>query len=191
MVPPKKSYINRIFTSRVMAFPGVEHLEAGKWDRLIECALECDGYTEEDCEMEPDNELLVGLGHKTVLDMGDKVVSEIKKGNIKNVVYIGGCDSYESERSYFRDVATALPKDAVVVTSGCGKFRFNDLDFGDINGVPRLIDVGQCNDTWGALKIGIGLAEALEVDVHELPLSFCISWIGQKAVAILLSMLHL
>ena len=181
-------YTDRIFTTGLVAFPGVRHIDEKKdFTPVIEAALAAPGF-EADGD---DKRILVGFGHNTVLNAAGKVVELVKSGKIRHFFLVGGCDGAKSGRNYYTDFATQAPKDTVILTLACGKFRFNKLDFGDIDGLPRLLDVGQCNDAASALKIAAALAEAFGTDVNGLPLSLVLSWYEQKAVCILLSLLSL
>ena len=182
------NYTDRIFTTGLVAFPGVRHIDEKKdFTPVIEAALAAPGF-EEDGD---DKRILVGFGHNTVLNAAGKVVKLVKAGKIRHFFLVGGCDGAKSGRNYYTDFTSQAPKDTVILTLACGKFRFNKLDFGDIDGLPRLLDVGQCNDAASALKIASALAEAFGTDVNGLPLSLVLSWYEQKAVCILLSLLSL
>ena len=182
------NYTDRIFTTGLVAFPGVRHIDEKKdFTPVIEAALAAPGF-EEDGD---DKRILVGFGHNTVLNAAGKVVELVKAGKIRHFFLVGGCDGAKSGRNYYTDFTSQAPKDTVILTLACGKFRFNKLDFGDIDGLPRLLDVGQCNDAASALKIASALAEAFGTDVNGLPLSLVLSWYEQKAVCILLSLLSL
>ena len=134
---------------------------------------------------------MVGFGHHAVLGIADKVVGAVKQGKIRHFFLIGGCDGAKSGRNNFTELAQAVPRDCVILTLACGKYRFNKLDFGDIGGIPRLLDIGQCNDAYSAIQIAVALANAFKTDVNSLPLSLVLSWYEQKAVCILLTLLHL
>jgi hydroxylamine reductase len=184
---PRDSYKARIFTTGLVAWPGVTHVSDGNFAPVIEAALAADGFAEDG----PDKTILVGFGHNAVLGVADKVIDAVKQGAIKHFFLIGGCDGAKSGRNYFTEMAQAVPDDCVILTLACGKYRFNKLDFGDIGGIPRLLDVGQCNDAYSAVQIAVALAGAFDTDVNSLPLSMVISWYEQKAVCILLTLLHL
>ena len=188
---PKDSYKDRVFTTGLVAWPGLEHVyEAdGKKDftEVIEKAQELGGFSQEKIE----KEILIGFAHKTVLGVADKVVDAVKKGLIKHFFLVGGCDGAKPGRNYYTDFAQKVPKDSVILTLACGKFRFNTLEFGDIGGIPRLLDCGQCNDAYSAIVIASKLAEAFGCGVNDLPLSLVLSWYEQKAVCILLTLLSL
>jgi hydroxylamine reductase len=184
---PADSYMGRIFTSGLVAWPGVVHIRDRKFSPVIEAALAAPGYAE-DAE---EQTILVGFGHATTLGVADKVIEAVKKGAIRHFFLIGGCDGAKKGRNYYTKFAEAVPEDCVILTLACGKYRFNKLDFGDIGGIPRLLDCGQCNDAYSAIRIAGALAEAFDCGVNDLPLSLVLSWYEQKAVCILLTLLHL
>ena len=184
---PKDTYEARIFSSGLVAWPGVVHIGDRNFAPVIEAALAADGFQEDG----PDRTITVGFGHEAVLGVADKVVEAVKGGAIRHFFLIGGCDGAKPGRNYYTDIAQAVPEDCVILTLACGKYRFNKLDFGDIGGIPRLLDIGQCNDAYSAIQIAVALARAFETDVNALPLSLILSWYEQKAVAILLTLLHL
>ncbi|OVE73980.1 hydroxylamine reductase [bacterium B17] len=184
---PADSYKSRIFTSGLVEWPGVEHVENSDFSAVIDAAKASDGFTEDG----GDKAITVGFGHNAVLGVADKVIEGVKDGAIKHFFLVGGCDGAKSGRNYYTDFAQAVPEDCVILTLACGKYRFNKLDFGDIGGIPRLLDIGQCNDAYSAIQIAVALAEAFDTDVNSLPLSMILSWYEQKAVCILLTLLHL
>ena len=184
---PTDAYKQRIFTSGLVAWPGVTHIGDGNFEPVIEAALAAEGFKEDG----PEKTILCGFGHDAVLGVADKVVEAVKSGAVKHFFLIGGCDGAKPGRNYFTELAEAVPKDSVILTLACGKYRFNKLEFGDIGGIPRLLDIGQCNDAYSAVQIALALAEAFDTDVNSLPLSIILSWYEQKAVAILLTLLHL
>ncbi len=184
---PQDSYKNRIFTSGLVAWPGVTHITNRAFSPVIEAALVADGFPADG----PDKTITVGFGHDAVLGVADKVIAAVKAGAIRHFFLIGGCDGAKSGRNYYTEFAKAVPEDCVILTLACGKYRFNKLDFGQIDGIPRLLDIGQCNDAYSAIQIALALAKAFDTDVNSLPLSFILSWYEQKAVAILLTLLHL
>ncbi len=184
---PTDSYKGRIFTSGLVAWPGVDHIADHDFAPVIEAALAEAGFAED----EPEKTILVGFGHAAVLGVADKVVEAVKSGAVKHFYLIGGCDGARSGRNYYTEFAQSVPKDSIILTLACGKYRFNKLDFGEVAGLPRLLDIGQCNDAYSAIKIAAALAEAFGTDVNGLPLSFILSWYEQKAVAILLTLLNL
>ena len=198
IMPPKDSYADRVFTTSVVEYPGMTHIGTdadGKKDftSLIEKALELGGFKEAQHFKGANggDKMLTGFGHKTVLSVADKVVDAVKTGALRHIFLVGGCDGAKSGRSYYADFVKATPKDTLVLTLACGKFRFNDLDIGDIGGIPRLLDMGQCNDAYSAIKVASALAEVFQCSVNDLPLSLILSWYEQKAVAILLTLLYL
>jgi len=184
---PALGYKARIFTAGPVAWPEVAHIEERDFSPVIEAALAADGFTEDAEEAHT----MVGFGHGAVLGVADKVIDAIKGGDIKHFFLIGGCDGEKQGRNYFNKMANAVPEDCMILTLGCGKYRFNKQDFGDIGGIPRMLDMGQCNDAYSAIRVAVALAEAFETDVNSLPLSLIVSWYEQKAVAILLTLLHL
>ncbi len=185
---PRESYKGRIFTTGLVAMPGVTHIGEDKdFTPVIEAALAADGFPEDG----PDKKIMVGFGRNAVMGVADTVISAVKAGAIKHFFLIGGCDGAKPGRNYYTEFAQQVPKDCVILTLACGKYRFNKLEFGDIGGIPRLLDIGQCNDAYSAIKIALALADAFGCGVNDLPLSLILSWYEQKAVAILLTLLHL
>ena len=184
---PDNLYISRIFTSGLVAWPGVQHISDGDFTPVIEAALAEEGFTHDGS----DKTVLVGFGRQAVLSVADKVVDAVKSGALKHFFLIGGCDGAKPGRNYYTTLAESVPSDSVVLTLACGKFRFNKKEFGDIGGIPRLLDIGQCNDAYSAIQIALALADAFDCGVNDLPLSLVLSWYEQKAVAILLTLLHL
>ncbi len=184
---PKKSYKKNIFTTGTVGWPGVAHVNKNNLKPLIDKALELKGYTEDVDGMK----VLVGFGHKAVLGVADKVVAGVKDKSIRHFFLVGGCDGVKKSRNYYSEFVEKTPKDTLVLTLACGKFKFFKQQLGNINGIPRLLDVGQCNDAYSAVQIAVALTKAFNVGLNELPLSFILSWYEQKAVAILLSLLHL
>jgi len=189
---PAESYKDRIFTTGLAAWPGVAHIpdrQAGArkdFAAVIRKAKELGGL-----EDKPGKTITVGFGHEAVLKVAEKVVAAVKSGAIKRFFLIGGCDGAKPGRNYYTKFAELVPKDCVILTLACGKYRFNTMDAGDIGGIPRLLDVGQCNDAYSAVRIAQALAGAFECGVNDLPLTFILSWYEQKAVVILLSLLSL
>ena len=194
LMPPKKSYADRVFTTEVVAYPGMVHIDDEKdFTPVIEKALELGGY-QEDRQFTGINggtQVVTGFGHGTILSMADQVIDAVKSGAIRHFFLVAGCDGAKPGRNYYTDFVKQTPADSIVLTLACGKFRFNDLDLGNIGGLPRIMDMGQCNDAYGAIKVAVALAEAFGCGVNELPLSFVLSWYEQKAVCILLTLLHL
>lgn len=185
---PRDSYFNRIFTTGLVAWPGVKHIGRDKdFSPVIKAALEAPGFLAD----EPEKTILVGFGHNAVMAAAPRVIELVKAGKIKHFFLIGGCDGSKPERNYYTEFAQKVPKDSVILTLACGKFKFNRLEFGDIEGIPRLLDIGQCNDSYSAIQIAAALAKAFGTDVNGLPLSLILSWYEQKAVAVLLTLLAL
>ncbi len=184
---PRESYQGRIFTTGLVAWPGVEHVENGQFARVIEAARQAQGFAED----APEKTIPIGFARNAVLGVADKVIDAVKGGDIRHFFLIGGCDGARSGRNYYTELAEQVPEDCVILTLACGKYRFNKMEFGDIGGIPRLLDCGQCNDAYSAIRIAVALAEAFDCDVNELPLSLILSWYEQKAVCILLTLLHL
>jgi len=185
---PADSYRDRIFTTGLVAWPGVAHVpDRRDFSAVIEKALAMEGFTAD----EPAHEILVGFGHEAVMGVAGKVIDAVKAGKIRHFFLVGGCDGAKPGRNYYTEFAQMAPKDTVILTLACGKYRFNKLDFGDIDGIPRLLDIGQCNDAYSAIQIAVALAKAFNTDVNSLPLSLVLSWYEQKAVCILLTLLHL
>jgi hydroxylamine reductase len=184
---PLESYRDRIFTTGLVAWPGVRHAKNGDFSAVIEAALAAPGFEAD----EPEKTILTGFAHHAVLSVADQVVAGVKSGAIKRFFLIGGCDGARSGRDYYTEFAEQVPKDCVILTLACGKYRFNKLDFGDIGGIPRLLDMGQCNDAYSAIKVAVALSQVFNCGVNDLPLSLILSWYEQKAVAILLTLLHL
>jgi hydroxylamine reductase len=184
---PLENYKENIFTTGLVAWPGVKHIQDKDFTPVIEKALEMEGFTEDTDK----GTVMVGFARNAVLSVADKVIAAVKAGKIRHFFLIGGCDGAKPARSYYTEIVEKIPQDCVVLTLGCGKFRFFDKKLGDIDGIPRLLDVGQCNDAYSAVQIALALAKAFDCDVNDLPLSLILSWYEQKAVAILLSLLAL
>ncbi len=194
IMPPQDSYKDRVFTTGVVFFPGTTHIDEKKdFTPLIEKALELGGYSEDQAftGINGGKQVMTGFGHGTVLSVADQVVEAVKAGAIKHFFLVGGCDGAKPGRNYYTEFVKATPADRVVLTLACGKFRFNDLDLGQIGGLPRLMDMGQCNDAYSAIKVAVALAEVFGCGVNDLPLSMVLSWYEQKAVCILLTLLYL
>jgi len=193
LVPPKDSYKDRVFTTGTVAFPGVKHIADRKADgvkdfsEVIEMAKNCQAPTEIET-----GEIVGGFAHNQVLALADKVVDAVKSGAIKKFVVMAGCDGRQKDRSYYTEFARNLPKDTVILTAGCAKYRYNKLDLGDIGGIPRVLDAGQCNDSYSLALVALKLKEVFELDnINDLPIVYNIAWYEQKAVAVLLALLHL
>jgi len=187
LVEPAPAYRQRIFTAGPVGWPGVRHIADGDFAPVIEAALALPGFSED----APEQLITVGFGRDTVMGVADKVIDAVKTGAIQHFFLIGGCDGAAPGRNYFTEVAEQAPDETVILTLGCGKYRFNRHDFGDIGGIPRLLDMGQCNDAYSAIQVASALAKAFDCGVNELPLSLMISWFEQKAVAVLLTLLSL
>ena len=192
LMRPRESYKDRIFSTNVVGWDGVQFIEKqenGEKDfgPIIKKALELGGYPEDHDQ----EEILVGFGHHAVLDKAGAIVEAVRTGKVRHFFLIGGCDGARPGRNYYTEFAKMVPEDCLILTLACGKYRFNKLDFGEIAGLPRLLDVGQCNDTYSAVRIAEALADAFETDVNSLPLSLILSWYEQKAVAVLLALLSL
>ncbi|WP_281379500.1 hydroxylamine reductase [Geomonas limicola] len=183
---PAESYKDRLFTWGLVQWPDVKNIDGWDFSPVIEKALALPGFEEN-----PGKEILTGFGHNAVLGVAPQVIDAVKSGAIRHFFLIGGCDGAKSGRNYYTEFAEQVPSDCVILTLACGKYRFNKLDFGDIGGIPRLLDVGQCNDAYSAIQIAVALAGAFNCGVNDLPLSMILSWYEQKAVAILLTLLHL
>ncbi len=184
---PKDAYMSNIFTTGLVGWPGVSHIADKDFSPVIEKALSMPGFAEDTDK----GSVTVGFARNAVLGVADKVIEAVKAGAIKHFFLVAGCDGAKPGRNYFTEIVEKIPNDSVILTLACGKFRFFDKDLGDIGGIPRLLDVGQCNDAYSAVQIAVALADAFECGVNDLPLSFIISWYEQKAVAILLTLFHL
>jgi hydroxylamine reductase len=184
---PRPAYRDRIFTAGPVQWPGVRHIENRDFTPVIEAALAAPGFAEDGA----DKRILTGFGHDAVLKAAGQVVEAVKKGAIRHFYLIGGCDGSRPGRNYYTEFAESVPEDCLILTLACGKFRFNKLEFGTVAGLPRLLDIGQCNDAYSAIQIALALSQAFGCGVNDLPLSMIISWYEQKAVAVLLTLLHL
>lgn len=184
---PQESYSDNIFTTGLVGWPGVRHIADKDFTPAIEKALAMEGFTDDD----PGKSVMVGFGRNAVLGVAGQVIEAVKSKAIRHFFLVGGCDGAKPGRDYYTRLVEQIPADCVVLTLACGKFRFFDKDLGDIGGIPRLLDIGQCNDAYSAVKIAVALAEAFECGVNDLPLSMILSWYEQKACAILLTLLHL
>ena len=185
IIEPAKIYRQRIFTTGPVGWPGVRHIDNGNYAPLIQAAKALPGFKQD----EEAKTITTGFGHKAVLGVADKVVDAVKSGAIKHFFVIGGCDGAKPGRNYYTELADKTPDNTIMLTLGCAKYRFNQHDYGNIGGIPRLLDMGQCNDAHSAIKVAAALANAFECGVNELPLSLMISWFEQKATAVLLSLL--
>ena len=194
LMPPRPSYADRVFTTEVVSYPKIQHIGSNKdFTPLIQKALELGGYAEDRpmTGINGGSTVTTGFGHGAVLSVADTVIDAVKAGAIKHFFLVGGCDGARPGRNYYTEFVKKTPKDSVVLTLACGKYRFNDLDLGTIGGLPRLMDMGQCNDAYSALKVALALADAFQCGVNDLPLTLVLSWYEQKAVCILLTLLYL
>jgi len=197
IMPPKESYAGNIFTTAVVGYPGLRHIpeKDGKKDftRVIEKALELGGWAEDKqfTGINGGSELTTGFARNAVMGVAETVIEAVRSGGIKHLFLVGGCDGARTGRNYYTDFVKQTPKDTVVLTLGCGKYRFNDLSIGEVGGLPRLLDMGQCNDAYSAIQVAVALASAFKCGVNELPLTLVLSWYEQKAVCILLTLLSL
>lgn len=194
IMPVRQSYCDRVFTTSIVSYPELVHIGDDKdFTPVIEKAIECGGY-DEDREMTGMNgghTVTTGFAHNAVLSNAEKIISLVKEGRIKHFFLIGGCDGASPSRSYYSDFARLTPPDSLILTLACGKYRINDMDLGTIDGIQRILDCGQCNDAYSAIKIALALAEAFDCGVNDLPLTLVLSWYEQKAVCILLTLLSL
>ncbi|WP_309397704.1 hydroxylamine reductase [Cerasicoccus maritimus] len=184
---PLASYADRVFTTNLVGWPDVQHVPEHDFSAVIDKALELDGWTDDTDQ----GTVTTGFARNAVLGVVDKIIDAVKAGDIKHFFLVGGCDGARSERSYYTDFVRQTPADSVVLTLACGKFRFIKEDLGDIRGIPRLLDIGQCNDAYSAIQIAVALSKAFDCGVNDLPLSMVLSWYEQKAVSILLTLLYL
>jgi hydroxylamine reductase len=184
---PHDSYRDNVFTLGVVGWPGVTHIHTHDFSKVIERALELPGFPEDI----PGKTVMTGFARNAVLGVADKVIDGVKSGAIRHFFLVAGCDGAKPGRNYYTELVEKIPEDCLVLTLACGKFRFFDKDLGDIGGIPRLLDIGQCNDAYSAIQIALALSKAFGVGVNDLPLSMVLSWYEQKAVAILLTLLHL
>jgi hydroxylamine reductase len=184
---PKNDYKDNLFTSGMVGWPGIPHIADLNFQPVIDRALELSGFEEDHVKQE----VTVGFARNAVLGVADKVIEAVKSGDIRHFFLVAGCDGAKPGRNYYTEFVEKVPKDCIVLTLACGKYRFFDKDMGDIGGIPRLLDAGQCNDAYSAVQIASALAKAFDVEVNELPLSLIISWYEQKAVCVLLALLHL
>ena len=194
LMPPKSSYADRVFTTEVVSYPEIQHIgETRDFTPVIEKALELGGYKEDMhfTGINGGSTVMTGFGHNTILSVAEQVIDAVKSGAIRHYFLVGGCDGARPGRNYYTEFVKQTPDDSIILTLACGKFRFNDMDLGTIGGLPRIMDMGQCNDAYGAIKVAIALAEAFGCGVNDLPLSMVLSWYEQKAVCILLTLLHL
>ena len=194
LMPVKPSYADRVFTTEVVSYPEMVHIDEKKdFTPVIEKALELGGYdTDQDkTGINGGHFVMTGFGHGTILSVADTVIDAVKSGAISHFFLVGGCDGARTGRNYYTEFVKQTPTDSIILTLACGKYRFNDLNLGEIGGLPRIMDMGQCNDAYSAIQVAVALAEAFQCNVNELPLSMVLSWYEQKAVCILLTLLHL
>lgn len=194
LMPPKDSYKDRVFTTQVVSYPELVHIgEEKDFSPVISKALELGGYSENQqlTGINGGTTVTTGFGHNTVLGVADAIIEGVKSGDVGHFFLVGGCDGAKPGRNYYTDFVAQSPKDSFILTLACGKYRFNDLQIGELLGLPRILDMGQCNDAYGAVRVALALAEAFECGVNDLPLSLVLSWYEQKAVCILLTLLHL
>ena len=198
IMPPKPSYKAHIYTTDMVGFDGCEHIEADEnghkdFTGIIDKAIELGGYDTPQAftGINGGRELMTGFGHGSVLGLAGTIIDAVKQGAVKRFFLVGGCDGAKPGRNYYTEFVKQTPKDTIVLTLACGKFRFNDLDLGDIGGIPRIVDMGQCNDSYSAIQVAVALANAFECDVNDLPLTLVLSWYEQKAVCVLLTLLAL
>ena len=194
LMPPKASYADRVFTTAVVSYPELKHIGADKdFTPVIEKALELGGYAEDKAftGINGGSTVTTGFARGAVLGVADKVVEAVNSGRIRHFFLVGGCDGARPGRNAYTEFVRNTPQDTVILTLACGKYRFNDLDLGEIGGLPRILDMGQCNDAYSAIKVALTLADAFECSVNDLPLTLVLSWYEQKAVCILLTLLSL
>lgn len=187
LIEPSPRYRQRLFTTGPVGWPGIRHVSSNDFTPVIQAAKALPGFTEDS----PEKHITIGFSYRTILSLADKVIDAVKNQDIKRFFVVGGCDGAKPGRNYYTELAENTPDDSVILTVGCAKYRFNKLDHGDIGGIPRLLDLGQCNDSFGAVKVALALADAFKCGVNDLPLSLMISWFEQKATAVLLSLLSL
>lgn len=194
IMPPKENYADRIFTTSVVEYPELRHIgEYKDFSPVIEKALELGGYKEPHkmTGINGGEVLITGFGHHSILSQASNIISAVNEGKLKHIFLIGGCDGARPGRNYYTKFAELTPKDSLILTLACGKYRFNDLNLGEINGLPRIIDMGQCNDAYSTIKVAFELSKALNCDINDLPISYVLSWYEQKAVCVLLTILSL
>ena len=198
LMPPRESYRDRLYTTSVVGYEGIRHIPEGEgvvkdFSPLIEQALRLGGYSE-DKSMSGINgghQMMTGFARGALLERAGDLIAAMRGGKVKHIFLVGGCDGAHPGRNYYTEFVKLVPQDCLILTLACGKFRFNDLDLGEINGIPRILDVGQCNDAYSAIQVALTLADAFHCSVNELPLTLVLSWYEQKAVCILLTLLSL
>ena len=193
LMPPRSSYADRVFTTGAVSYPEIRHIADRDFTPVIEKALELGGYAQDArfTGVNGGDKVMTGFGRNAVLGVADKIIDAVKSGAIRHFFLVAGCDGARPGRNYYTDFVKQTPADSIVLTLACGKYRFNDLDLGNIGGIPRILDMGQCNDAYSAIQVAVALANAFECGVNDLPLSMVLSWYEQKAVCILLTLLHL
>lgn len=185
--PNVGQYSDRLFTRSIVGWPGVAHIEGDDFSQVIDCTLAQEGFKQNEIEQM----ITIGFGRNALMAAAPAVVEQVKEGNISHFFLVGGCDGDKSERSYYTDFTAQAPEDSVILTLACGKYRFNKNQFGDINGIPRLLDVGQCNDAYSAIQLALALGKEFNCDINDLPLTLVLSWFEQKAIVILLTLFAL
>lgn len=193
-MPPKESYSDRVFTTEVVSYPEIIHIgEEKDFAPVIEKALELGGYDKDMVftGINNGNTVMTGFGRNTILENAGTIVEAVKAGAIKHFFLVAGCDGAKPGRNYYTEFVKQTPQDSIILTLACGKYRFNDLNLGQIGPFPRILDMGQCNDAYGAIQVALALADAFDCGVNDLPLNMVLSWYEQKAVCILLTLLHL
>jgi hydroxylamine reductase len=194
IMPVRDNYADRIFTTEVVSYPGMTHIDESKdFTPVIEKALSLGGYQEDIAftGINGGDHVMTGFARNTVMGVAGTLVEAVKSGALKHIFLVGGCDGAKPGRNYYTDIVKGSPDDSIVLTLACGKFRFNDLDLGTLGGLPRILDMGQCNDAYSAIQVAVALADAFKCTVNELPLHIVLSWYEQKAVCVLLTLLHL
>jgi hydroxylamine reductase len=186
LIPPENTYLDRLFTTGITGVPGAEHIKGRDFSPLIQRAKSLPGLPET-----PGKKIWTGFHHTAILELAGKIVHLVKSGKIRHFFLVGGCDGSRPGRNYYTEFAEKVPKDCLILTLACGKYRFNKMDFGEIDGIPRLIDLGQCNNAYSAIQVALALSKAFACTVNQLPLTLVLSWFEQKAVAILLTLLYL
>ena len=185
--PNVGQYADRIFTRSIVGWPGVQHIDGDDFSQVIACAQAQAGFPYNEIPQQ----ITVGFGRNALMAAAPAVIEQVRAGHIKHFFLVGGCDGDKRERSYYEEFATSAPQDTVILTLACGKFRFNKKNFGEINGIPRLLDIGQCNDSYSAIQLAIALAKEFDCDINDLPLNLVLSWFEQKAIVVLLTLLSL
>ena len=198
LMPPRPSYQDRVYTTSVVGYPGLQHIAPGRdgkkdFSALIRQAQSLGGYTHDHAMsgINGGHMLMTGFAHYAVLEQADAIIAAIRSGAIRHIYLVGGCDGAHPGRNYYTEFVKKTPMDSLVLTLACGKYRFNDLDLGTVAGIPRILDMGQCNDAYSAIRVALALADAFGCSINELPLTLVLSWYEQKAVCILLTLLAL